>query len=336
MESNIQIVAKTNGKETVWGFCKSLTGQLDYCGKIEPSHAGWQELDSSTYFTPAWYLWLPENLRAEINVYVSDDAKLTDAGTFAFLTHIGALLLAVEENDSLLVAELICRRTSVFVEFFQLVLYIIKPVAPQALFALLYGRFSDTIEFAKIYKAAALFNPQNAGAAELLFEAAKEDLNPHPEKESAEEMFIRYFKNLSEQKRTLKMTIGIVGAQYRNWACNAESVIDDMLDEQTARDFVEGTSRVREAKDRLLASIKVSVQAEPHNPADANAIAVSLEDVPAKISGNGGLAKAGYIRATGAAILRRAMPHKFAYKAKLARLGNMQDGCNGVTIMLEV
>ena len=44
------------------------------------------------------------------------------------------------------------------------------------------------------------------------------------------------------------------------------------------------------------------------------------ESIDAKIAGNLGLEKAGYIRATAAKIIRAAKPEKMSFKAKLLRI----------------
>ena len=121
-----------------WGFNRTRAGQLDFCGKLEGIADGLldarQTLDGSPYFSSAWYTYADEALCRDIRVYLKPDFEIADADTFAFLTHVGALLLAVESGDFLLAAELLARRTALFVNFQQLTLFIVKPVAAEALF----------------------------------------------------------------------------------------------------------------------------------------------------------------------------------------------------------
>ena len=55
------------------------------------------------------------------------------------------------------------------------------------------------------------------------------------------------------------------------------------------------------------------------------------ESLDAKIAGNPGLEKAGYIRATAAKIIRAAKPEKMSFKAELLRID-----CRNVVIKIEI
>lgn len=304
-----------------YAFTQSATGTLDFLGKTEnPEISGYQEIESSTYFSPNWYAYLPTSLQAEIHVLFKDSVNLNDANLFAYLTHIGAILLAVEQKDGLLVAELLHRRTQIFFQFLTLTLYIIKPIASLALFAWLYGRFSHSGGFQKMFQQGIL--SPTSDTAEILFAAAREELSPEPGKETVDEMFVRYLKQLGHGE----FTIGTVGTDFHAWN-SQNTVLNEFLREAIGNDFLKGENLVRERKNKFYSELKVSVQAEPYNPYDPNAIGVAMESVSGKLFGNGGKSKAGYIRATGAAILRRAFPKKFAYSASLARLGsNISEG----------
>ena len=317
------ILIQIQGKDFVhyYAFTQSATGTLDFLGKTEnPDISGFQEIESSTYFSPTWYAYLPVSLQTEIHILFKDSVNLSDANLFAYLTHIGAVLLAVEQKDGLLVAELLHRRTQIFFQFLTLTLYIIKPIAPLALFAWLYGRFSHSGGFQKMFQQG-LLSP-TSDTAEILFAAARNELSPEPGKETVDEMFVRYLK----QTRHGEFTIGTVGTDFHTWN-SQNTALNEFLHEAIGKDFLRGEFLVRERKNKFYSELKVSVQAEPYNPYDPNAIGVAIEDIPGKIFGNGGKSKAGYIRATGAAILRRAFPRKFAYRASLARLGaNLSEG----------
>ena len=183
--SDADVIVRATGKtdSLYWGFNRTRAGQLDFCGKLEGVEDGvlntMQTLDGSPYFSSAWYTYMNEDLCRVIRVYLTNDFEITDADTFAFLTHVGALLIAVENGDSLLAAELLARRTALFMNFPQLTLFIVKPVAAEALFAWIYGRtHSDAAAFAALYKKNAMLGAGKTDTGFLLYCAAKEVLKP--------------------------------------------------------------------------------------------------------------------------------------------------------------
>lgn len=312
----IYIRIRQKADSAYFAFTQSVTSTLDFEGKVEaPDVSGYESFSGSRYFSPANYAFLSPSLRADIEVLYRESFDWQSADVFAFLSHVGALLLAVEANDGLLVSELLNRRPGIFFKYLPLTLYIVKPVAPLALFAWLHGRFSSSKEFLDMYQSGA-YSPRNANVTEMLFAAAAEALSPEPGKETAEEMFIRYLR----AHRGSSFTIGTVGGNFHAWSGDAE-VVDESLREIVGKDLLEGKFLAKEKKAEFLSQLAVSVQAEPYNPHDPNAIGVSIENIYGKLYGNGGMSKAGYLRATGAAILRRAFPKKISYKASLERVG---------------
>ena len=301
-----------------YGFSRSATGILDLvdgASATDDELSQMQCVDGSAYFTPSWYMYLPKVLQATINVYLPNDVKNLDVGQYSFLLHVGALLLAVEERDGLLVAELLRRRAAVFANFLPLVLHLIKPVAAEALFAYVYGGFRGDSDFAQIYKANAPISTGETNVAAILLEAAKETLKPNPEKESPEEMFIRYFREVE----FFDFTIGLVGATNHPWIAGIEKY-ESVVKTATAFRFFDDAA-VGSKSQEFFESLATKVQAEPYNPYDHKAISVSIDDLGAKLKGMQSKSKAGYLRATGAAILRKARPSLFAYGSKLWRLG---------------
>ena len=312
---NILIGIHGQGEERFYAFSQSETGTLDFSGKVEnPEISEYLEIEGSQYFSPTRYEYLPLELQADIRVLYRETVCMEDANLYAYLTHIGAILLAVEQNDGFLVADLLNRRAKVFSRFLPLTLYIVRPVAPLALFAWLHGRFSNSEGFEHMYHSGLRY-PKDGDTAQILFAAAYKALSPDPGKESPEEMFVRYFRTLGHGD----FTIGTVGANHHAWDPDTD-LLQNTLNDAIGKDILEGTSLVRHRKAQFYASIKVSVQAEPYNPYDPNAIGVSIESVRGRLIGNGGKTKAGYIRATGAEILRKAFPKKYSYAAKLARM----------------
>ena len=309
---------KTHKNATVYAFSRSVTGILDYVGKTTPTGdelSQMQCVDGSAYFTPSWYTYLPSELRATVCVYMPSDVKNLDASQYSFLLHVGALLLAVQEHDGLLVAELLRRRPTVFANFLPLVLHLIKPVAAEALFAYVYGGFRGDSGFEQVYKANAPIATGETDVSAILLEAAKDALKPNPEKESPEEMFIRYFR----EKESFDFTIGLVGATNHPWIAGIEKY-ESVVKAATAFRFFDDAA-VGAKSQEFFESLSTKVQAEPYNPHDHNAISVSIDDLGAKLKGLVSKSKAGYLRATGAAILRKARPNMFAYDSKLWRLG---------------
>lgn len=326
------VEVSTPGSASVFKFTLSKTGMLDYFGEVEDFDCeGCQQVEASSYYSPSWYTYLPREMQAEIRVHFVAGMEKLDASQYSFLLHVGALLLAVKECDTLLVAELLHRRPTVFSPYLPMVLYIVKPVAAEALFAWMFGRMYSDSRLHHFYSTGANISANETDTGVVLYAAAKEALKPEPHKESVEEMFIRYF----HEHRGMDFTIGIVGSQCHFWT-NGFSKLEAAINHHAAKDFVDGFAALREARQKFFDNLAVTVQAEPYNPHDANAIGVSIEDIEAKISGNGGKTKAGYIRATGAAILRKARPDLFAYKASLWRIGNSQDSKQGVVLKVKM
>ena len=279
-----------------------------------------QCVEGSAYFTPSWYTYLPSELRATVNVYLPHNVENLDVGQYSFLLHVGALLLAVQERDGLLVAELLRRRSMVFANFLPLVLHIVKPVAAEALFAHVYGGFRGDNGFETLYKTNAPISTGETDVSAILFAAARDVLKPEPGKETPEEMFVRYFRETD----SFDFTIGIVGATNHPWVASIEK-FESAAKAATTFHFFDDSARVGAKSQAVYDSLTTRVQAEPYNPHDHNAISVSIDDLGAVLKGMQTKSKAGYLRATAAAILRKARPNLFAYDSKLWRLGANPD-----------
>jgi len=139
----------------------------------------------------------------------------------------------------------------------------------------------------------------------LVLAAAKKKLSYICESETLEQAFVRYFK-----ENKVCLTLPVIGMNYHRWSPYS--------------DFLDGLAENLWAEDLL-------VQAEPYNPADENAVAVMAESIDAKIAGNPGLEKAGYVRATAAKIIRAAKPEKMSFKAQLMRID-----CRNVVLKIEL
>ena len=313
------VKVKTTKATNIYAFSRSETGILDFNGTSAPSASELSQMqcvEGSRYFTTSWYTYLPEELQAEILVYIPANIENMDAGQYSFLLHVGALMLAVQARDGLLAAELLHRRSMVFANFTPIVLHIVKPIAAEALFARIYGGFTGEGNFKQVYQANAAIATGETDVSAILFAAARDTLKPEPEKESPEEMFIRYFRECGNAD----FTIGIVGASSHPWINSVEKfgvISDSAISFHFGDDPYAAGKKQRE----LFASLKTMVQAEPYNPHDHNAICVSIDDLDAILKGVSSRSKAGYLRATAAAILRKARPNLFSYGSELWRLG---------------
>ena len=289
-------------------FSKSKTGQLDYVGKWEndslPDVEGYQEIVSSTYFSPTWYVFVQSALNCNPMIYVASDVDVSDKDTFDYLVHIGPLIAAVETKDSLLAGELFLRRREVFEKFAQLTQYIMEPLCVEILFSICYGKMNNL----------------DADDIPLIFESVKKKLEYDSSRESLDQAFKRYFK-----KNTVTVTLPLVGTNFYHWDDDiVPESLTKLTDNLSADNLLGNAEKIRNAKHTFYEALKVSVQAEPYNQADKNAIIVCIENVEAKLFGNPGLEKAGHIRALAAEIIRDAKPKMMSYAAKLASLNYRQ------------
>ena len=129
-------------------------------------------------------------------------------------------------------------------------------------------------------------------------------------------MFVRYFKDCE----SADFTIGLVGATNHPWVSSIEK-FESAAKAAATFHFFDDSARVGAKSQAVYDSLTTRVQTEPYNPHNHNAISVSIDDLGAVLKGMHSKSKAGYLRATGAAILRKARPGLFAYGSKLWRLG---------------
>lgn len=329
------VKVETAKAANVYAFTRSETGIIDFAGTATPSASDLSQMqcvEGSAYFTPSWYTYLPEALQAEITAFIPANIENLDANQYSFLLHVGALLLAVQERDTLLVAELLHRRSMVFANFTPLLLHILKPVAAEALFAWVYGSFRGDSNFQHVYANDKPISTGETDTATILYAAARDALKPDPSKESAESMFVRYFRGNEDSKHKFDFTIGIVGASNHPWVDGIEK-FDTISDAAISFHFGDDPYAAGKKSQEVFASLKACAQAEPYNPHDHNAISVSIGDLEAVLKGIPSKSKAGYLRATGAAILRKARPGLLRYGADLWRIGGNPDYFENAIIM---
>lgn len=291
-------------------FSRSRTGQLDFEGRVEPQDtSGYGELASSTYFSPAWYIFLSKGLNNSPRVFVAEDVDVSDKGTFSYLLHIGALLNAIEAGDSLLAGQLYLRRKFVFNQFAPLSQYILRDLSVEMLFSLCFGTLDD-------------IKPESVPP---IYEEAKSRLELDLSKETLEQALIRYFC-----QNQVSLSLPLVGTCFHDWN-PVPDVLDKLTDNLFCHNLLERTEEIRRARQEFYESIRTVVQAEPYNRHDNNALLVCAEDLEAKLCGNPGLAKAGYIRATAAKVIRQAKPKKLGFKSRLLRIS-----CDETVLQVEL
>ncbi len=355
-ETGIVVAAKSKQSEYRWAFVRSITGQLDYKGKVEqnedsPLFSGpvTFALDASPFFSASWYTWLPDTIPSRFSIEVRGENNMPDSDMFAYLTHIGALLGAVESGDSLLAAEIFNRRDMVFMKFPPLTMTILEPIAVEGLFSWVWARFySEEIEALAHMMAGKNVTPQSEwGVVEAFYTAGKDRLYPSqlepedfdtkgnsisPCNETPEQMMIRYFK----KHRQTKLTVGLVGTEFNSWSQNSLNYIIQRVTKEETRNLVINEPTSQNLRDKLFSDMAVSVQAEPYNVHDKNAVAIYLEDLAGRASGNYGTVRAGYLRRYGAALVRNAKPHRYNFNGKLSRIGNSIDGRLGIVVEMVI
>ena len=135
-------------------------------------------------------------------------------------------------------------------------------------------------------------------------------------------MFIRYFKG--DGNRKFNFTMGIVGAANHPWVDSIEK-FERISGAATGFHFADDPEKAGKKRSEIFESLKVKVQAEPYNPHDHNAVSVFIDDLESVLKGARSKCKAGYLRSTGAAILRHARPNLYSYESSLWRIGGNPD-----------
>lgn len=318
----LRAVSESGMKDSAWGFYQSPSGQLEFAGEfpLEENRKFedlWQSgdlekagiLDSSPGSTLGECFFRTESLSFNTYVYLKDGFEISDSDTFAFLIHVGSLLVAVKYKNTYVLSNILEKNIAAFSKFLKLTLFMIKEIAPETLFTVLYSGFENHSMFYKFYKSNFLLSEAEKDVAILLYYAAKEELSPVPEKESPAEMFIRYFKN--NPGKTI--TLPVIGMDFYSWKEQVSGFRELTETTNLAANF----GQVNEIKEKILSSLRVSVQAEPYNPHDHNALGVYIDSINEAKSGKHYLIRAGYLRSKASAILRQAFPSKFNFKGKI-------------------
>ena len=127
-----------------------------------------------------------------------------------------------------------------------------------------------------------------------------------------------------------------MGQRYENWTHNGLDYVNSLLKGKEAVNFLAHKSRIERTRKEFFGKTRAYIQAEPYNVHDENALGLYLNDVKSYITGDEGMCLAGYLRKTGAEIIRNSKPKDFRLKAKLVRIGNLQEGKTGLVIKIAV
>lgn len=246
-------------------------------------------------------------LQAETSIAVSAGYPAPEKDEFTFFAHIAPILVALEANDTLLVAELLTRRASVFEKFSSIVKYIVKSKVVEIFFSELYGTFYTS--------------EGDYGKLRFLSETFEKEIALQPKNETITDAFIRYFK---EKSGSLHFSLPLVGMNFGNWDAKPR-VLHKLMNNLQPENLEQQAKAIRQAQHDFYASLEVVAQIEPYNQADKNAIVIMIDDVAAKMSGCGGKAKAGYLRRTGAEIIRLARPELLSFQAEILRIYSDSD-----------
>jgi hypothetical protein len=330
---------KNNGT-TFYGFQFSK-GNLVFLGKFETVSNFLEEelftVDVGSIFNKNWYTYIEHNFDITISLYIPK-AFHQENILISYLAHVGILLHIIETKDSLLATEFFSRKSSILCCFPKSTAKILEPISVEGLFAWLYGRFCDDSLFTNVFYGLPLTKHQEVAAATdtacFFYKAAKNRLEKGKQnkQESPKEMFIRYFSN---NKNTV-FTIGVVGQRYENWTHTGLDYIDSLFENKNPENFIAHKSRIEKTRKEFFDETTAYIQAEPYNIHDENALGLYLNDVKSYITGDEGMCLAGYLRKTGAEIIRASRPHDFRLKAKLVRIGNLQEGKTGIVVKVAV
>lgn len=339
MKTYIKI--QNDNKSTLYEFA-FIKGELEFMGEssIFPTLLEEEKfsVDIGKIFNKNWYTYFNHDFNMEIFLYIPTNYHQEDILS-AYLAHVGILLCIIQTKDSLLAAEFFSRKSSLLCCFPKATSKVIEPISVEGLFAWLYGRFCDDTLFRNIYYNMPLSKHQQVVAitdtACFFFRAAKNRLNKSlkiNKQESPEEMFIRYFTN----NENTVFTIGIVGQKFENWTHTGLDYVASLFDNKDAETFLAHKTRIEKMRKEFFAETKAYIQAEPYNIHDENALGLYLNDVKSYITGDEGMCLAGYLRKTGAEIIRASRPKDFRLKAELIRIGNLQEGKTGIVVKIAV
>lgn len=341
---NSIFVVKNTSNSHCWSFSlENDRKSFLYLGKYQNSHTKnkeyLQSFDSSSFFSTSWYGYLSETLSSKIVINVYGSIEKIDSSIFTFLSHIGPLLLAIDEKDSLLTAELFHRCKSIYIKFIPIITQIIENIAPEALFSWIWGRIDNRAytKLANFINSHGRVPVEQWDVSEMFFYAARRTLLPYDYYDkntyiSPDQLMIIYISKV----QNFHITLGLVGSNYHPWIINNFKKIDMKIKKAACLEKANGTEFSDSTRKMLFGNASVTVQAEPYNSFDRNAIGVYISDIFCSDDDHISKSHAGYIRSTGAAIIRKARNDKILFPATLSRIGNYSEGRNGIVVAIDI
>ncbi|NLM00687.1 MAG: hypothetical protein GX220_04460 [Treponema sp.] len=311
-----------------WFFQKSSTGELiliDNTNLIEEINKTVCDfsIDISPFFSTSWYTYFDNKLFSKIFIEVHGSKNFENTSFFPYLIRISSLLVAINAKDSLLVYELLQRHQKTLMKFPKLTMQILKPFSVETLFTSIYGGFNyfSETDLQKVLNGNFNKTPHEWNIVECLFHASKDRLFAKTSikgTKNPKELMIEFFKNNTD----VVLTMSLVGTNFESWVPQNLNYLSIKLQKAQKKDFLHGTHFTTKAREHIFSKTNSIVKAEPQNPFDTNAIAVFFHDIQAKAKGQYVFQKAGYLRRTGAEIIRRSRPNKLIFDSKLFRIGN--------------
>ncbi len=314
----VQVTSASN-KQCSWDFVLNKENTLVFAGKtivqrkasakdvfkasllqIKPDFI----IETGTTFPNNHYVYMPKQFSVQSYVEARYCAKRPPQKILSWLSCIAPLLLALELKDSLLAAEIFHRHSKIFMSFPVLTMKLLESISVEGLFSWIWGRFDETAmsDLQLIFEGKCTKKFEQWGVAEAFFTSARRRLCIENKKnESIDDCMAHYLKT----HPGTKLTIGIVGSTHYRWV------------EKTLYHNQKNNSNNKE----IFSKTKSVLKADSNNSHDSNAIALYLGD---SISG--------YIRKTGAATLRKALPSKQIFSSRLTRLGYTNGSPTGIVV----
>ncbi len=254
------------------------------------------------------YAYLPRQFFVSSRIEARHCLKRPSHRIVSWFSRIAPLLLSIEKNDSLLAAEIFHKNASIFMQYPSVTIKLLENISVEGLFSWIWGRFDEKAmsDLKDIFDGKCIKNVDTWDVAEAFFTSARRRLALEQKKaESIEDCMIRYFKS----NKGTRVTLGIVGSKhYKLIEKNL------YLAQETKKD-----------PSVIFSNAQTTIQVDSSNEYDKNALAVFFEN-----------SLSGYIRKTGASLLRKALPHKCFFSSRLARLGYSQGGATGIVVEVVV
>ncbi len=325
------IHAKTKkGILHVWNFIQTMEGTLVFAGKtlIEKKHKVQNHItidakdrkpqfiiEADLSFPQREYAYLPSQYISSAIIEARHCKNKPEQKTFTWLSNIAPLLLAIENKDSLLAAELFNKKSFIFMQYPKTTIKLLEDISVEGLFSWIWGRFDEKAmqDLHSIFEGKCTKNFEHWGVAETFFTSARRRLDISQNRfESIDECMTRFLKT----HPGTKLTLGIVGSNHYR---SIEKKLHEIQDKK--KNPVD-----------IFSSTRTFIEAETNNAFDKNAVALYIE--PLQDSDINTVS--GYVRKSGAELLRKAYPNKLRFSSRLARLGFLQGGSTGIVVEIVV